>query len=164
MGTSGERQKRGIRGVTDSIFVRPRDILRTKKLAPSQLGVYPPPGYQSGRNTPQSPFHPMAETTPLQTSSSQPISDADLERAVQDVLRSAYLNSITKREICHHLESHFGMDPTSRKAVINAAIDHFWIKSNAPLFHFFLLPYLNTLHFHFFICRYYGILKDTYTT
>jgi len=98
--------------------------------APSQFGVYPPPGYQSGRNTPQSPFYQMAETTPLQQSASQPISDLDLERTVQDVLRSADLNSITKREIRRQLESHFGMDLTSRKAVINAAIDRTLLDQN----------------------------------
>jgi chitin synthase len=72
----------------------------------------------------------MAETTPLQPSASQPISDLDLERAVQDVLRSADLNSITKREIRRQLESHFGMDLTSRKAVINAAIDRTLLDQN----------------------------------
>jgi chitin synthase len=88
------------------------------------------PGYQSGRNTPQS-FYPMAETTPLQPSASQPsISDLDLERAVQDVLRSADLNLITKREIRRQLESHFGIDLTSRKAVINAAIDRTLLDQN----------------------------------
>ena len=92
--------------------------------------MYPPPGYQSGRNTPQSLFHPMAETTPLQTSAGQGISDTDLERAVQDILRSADLNSITKREIRRQLESHFGMDLTSRKAVINAAIDRTILEQN----------------------------------
>lgn len=49
--------------------------------------------------------------------------NADLDRAVQDVLRSADLNSITKREIRRQLEAHFGMDLTSRKATINASID-----------------------------------------
>lgn len=97
--------------------------------APSQFGVHPP-GYQSGRNTPQSPFYPIAETAPLQPSASQPISDSDLERAVQDVLRSADLNSITKREIRRQLESHFGMDLTSRKAVINATIDRTLLDQN----------------------------------
>lgn len=72
----------------------------------------------------------MAETTPLQTSASQAISDVDLERAVQDVLRLADLNSITKREIRRQLESHFGMDLTSRKAVINAAIDRTLLDQN----------------------------------
>ena len=60
---------------------------------------------------------------PLQPSASRPISDLDLERAVQDVLRSADLNSVTKREIRRQLESHFGVDLTAHKAVINAAID-----------------------------------------
>ena len=92
--------------------------------------MYPPPGYQSGRNTPQSPFYPTAETAPLQPSASRPVSDLDLERAVQDVLRSADLNSVTKREIRRQLESHFGMDLTSRKAVINAAIDRILLDQN----------------------------------
>lgn len=50
-------------------------------------------------------------------------SDADLDRAVQDVLRAADLNSVTKREIRRQLEEQFGMDLTSRKTTINAAID-----------------------------------------
>ncbi|KAJ7200874.1 glycosyltransferase family 2 protein [Mycena pura] len=111
---------------------------------PSQIGGhgptahYPPPGYQSGRNTPQSMFNAM-ESRPItnyldipipQTSS--PVdsdlppgapSEAELDRAVQEILRGADLNSITKREIRRRLESHFGMDLTSRKATINAAID-----------------------------------------
>ena len=92
--------------------------------------MYPPPGYQSGRNTPQSPFFPAAETTPLQQSASRPVSDIDLERAVQDVLRLADLNSVTKREIRRQLENHFGMDLTSRKAVINASIDRILLDQN----------------------------------
>ena len=96
---------------------------------PSKIGVYPPPEYQSGRKTPQaqSPFHPMVETTPLQQSVSQPISDLDLERALQpgDVLRSADINSITNLEIrpSRRLESHFGTDLTLRRGVIYAAVD-----------------------------------------
>jgi len=46
-----------------------------------------------------------------------------IDRVVQDILRSADLNSVTKREIRRQLEDHFGMDLTSRKATINAAID-----------------------------------------
>jgi len=49
--------------------------------------------------------------------------DADLERAVQDILRAADLNSVTKRGIRRQLEDLFGMDLTSRKGTINAAID-----------------------------------------
>jgi chitin synthase len=49
--------------------------------------------------------------------------DSDLERAVQDVLAAADLNSVTKREIRRQLEDRFGMDLTARKGVINAAID-----------------------------------------
>ena len=50
-------------------------------------------------------------------------SDADIDRAVQAVLHDADLNSITKREIRRKLEDHFGVDLSSRKATINAAID-----------------------------------------
>lgn len=50
-------------------------------------------------------------------------SDAELERAVQDLLRDADLNTITKREIRRRLEERFNMDLTSRKATINVAID-----------------------------------------
>ena len=49
--------------------------------------------------------------------------DVDLERAVQDIMASADLNSVTKREIRRQLEDHFGVDLTARKGVINAAID-----------------------------------------
>ncbi|KAF9484250.1 glycosyltransferase family 2 protein [Pholiota conissans] len=123
--------------------------------APSQLGMYPPPNYQSGRNTPQSPFHPMQqETGLLQPMPSRPVtnyldipipqtrtpedidllgngpSDADIEHAVNEVLRSADLNSVTKREIRRRLEEYFGMDLTSRKGAINAAIDRALLNQN----------------------------------
>lgn len=55
-------------------------------------------------------------------SSSGP-SDEEVDRAVHEVLRNADLNSVTKREIRRQLEEYFGMDLTSRKAVINASID-----------------------------------------
>lgn len=50
-------------------------------------------------------------------------SDFELERAVQDILRSADLNSITKREVRGTLEEQFGMDLTAKKAMINKVID-----------------------------------------
>jgi chitin synthase len=50
-------------------------------------------------------------------------SDADLERAVQELLRGADLNTVTKRGVRQRLEERFGMDLASRKAAINAAID-----------------------------------------
>ena len=50
-------------------------------------------------------------------------SDFELENAVQDLLRTADLNSVTKREVRRSLEERYGMDLTARKAVINAAID-----------------------------------------
>ncbi|KAF7342277.1 Glycosyltransferase family 2 protein [Mycena venus] len=113
---------------------------RSYSPAPSQAGgynpmQYPPPGYQSGRNTPQSMFESRPMTNyldvPIPTSGSPGELDlpsgtpteGELERAVQDVLRNADLNSITKREIRRRLEARFGMDLTSRKATINASID-----------------------------------------
>ncbi|KAG8923717.1 hypothetical protein FRC02_010963 [Tulasnella sp. 418] len=50
-------------------------------------------------------------------------SDASLELAVQAILREADLNSVTKREIRRQLEKQFGCDLSSKKGVINAAID-----------------------------------------
>ncbi|KAJ7050389.1 glycosyltransferase family 2 protein [Mycena amicta] len=111
---------------------------------PSQIGGYtsalhPPPGYQSGRNTPQSMFNHRAESRPVtnyldvpipQTSSPGDLdlpagapTEADLERAVQQILSTADLNTITKREIRRRLESHFAQDLSARKGTINASID-----------------------------------------
>ncbi|KAJ7506209.1 glycosyltransferase family 2 protein [Mycena galericulata] len=112
---------------------------RSYSPAPSQAGGYapmhyPPPGYQSGRNTPQSfqgrpPTNYLDVPIPMTGSPGEmdlppgAPTEMDLDRAVQDVLRTADLNSITKREIRRRLEAHFGMDLTSRKATINASID-----------------------------------------
>jgi chitin synthase len=120
--------------------------------SPSQLGngaYASPPGYQSGRNTPNGGFgYPQTEggQTYHQPLSRPPTnyldvaipttrsdaagefsapgpSDADIDRAVQALLHGADLNSITKREIRRKLEEHFGVDLSPRKATINAAID-----------------------------------------
>ena len=119
--------------------------------APSQMGsmMYQPPAYQSGphsgRNTPGNELgHNMTGGSyyPQQTRGSNYLSldvpgtrtpedmdiwdgpsDAELERAVQELLRDADLNTITKREIRKRLEERFNMDLNSRKATINAAID-----------------------------------------
>ncbi|KAG5643421.1 hypothetical protein DXG03_000965 [Asterophora parasitica] len=120
---------------------------RSYSPAPSQAGIHPPPGYNSGRNTPQSQFRPMGETGSLhQPAPSRPVTnyldipiptsgspdgfntpgaptDSDIERAVHNILRGADLNTVTKREIRRQLEEVFGMDLTPRKASINAAID-----------------------------------------
>ena len=120
---------------------------RSYSPAPSQAGMYPP-GYQSGRNTPQSHLRPMSEAGLLHhPAPSRPVtnyldmaipttrspenlnpspgspSSVDLERAVQDILRGADLNSVTKREIRRQLEDQFGIDLSARKNSINAAID-----------------------------------------
>ena len=65
---------------------------------------------------------PIPLTQEMDLTSGTP-SDADLERTVQDILQSADLNTVTKREIRRQLEEHFSMDLTARKATINAAID-----------------------------------------
>lgn len=121
---------------------------RSYSPALSQVGMYQAPGYQSGRNTPQSTLRPFGDPNLLyQPAPSRPVTnfldipipttgspdnfnlssgdptDAELEQAVQNVLRGADLNSVTKREIRRQLEDHFGMDLTARKASINSAID-----------------------------------------
>ncbi len=98
-----------------------------------------PPGYQSGRNTPQSQYGMAYQPAPSRPVTnyldvaipltqapegfdSEP-SDAALQRAVQAILHTADLNAVTKREVRRQLEEQFGMDLTSRKKVINDAID-----------------------------------------
>ncbi|KAF9048289.1 glycosyltransferase family 2 protein [Hymenopellis radicata] len=115
--------------------------------APSQMGgMYPPPGYQSGRNTPQM-FMPQPQMDMLyQPAPSRPPtnyldiaipssrspehgdisgspSDADLERVLQDILRTADLNLVTKKDLRRQLEERFGVDLTPRKTAINAMVD-----------------------------------------
>jgi chitin synthase len=113
--------------------------------------MYQPPAYQSGphsgRNTPMghnmtgntqySNYYSQQQTrasnylgtdiprtrSPEQADIWDGPSDSELERAVQELLRDADLNTITKREIRKRMEEGFNMDLTSRKATINAAID-----------------------------------------
>ncbi|GJE86394.1 Myosin domain-containing chitin synthase 8 [Phanerochaete sordida] len=114
--------------------------------SPSQAGMmYPPPGYQSGRNTPMStgfmpnvlhqptPSRPATSYLDVQIPTSHSPEDVDLapgapsdveiDRAVQHILHDADLTTVTKREIRRQLEEQFNMDLSSRKAAINAAID-----------------------------------------
>ncbi len=51
-------------------------------------------------------------------------SDAEIERAVHEMLDGADLNTVTKKNVRQRLEGMFGVDLSARKAVINAAIDH----------------------------------------
>ncbi|TCD65299.1 hypothetical protein EIP91_002824 [Steccherinum ochraceum] len=100
--------------------------------------MYPPPGYQSGRNTPQSmhmpaPSRPITNYLDVQIPGSRSPeevdlppgspSDAEIERTVEAILHDADLTTVTKREIRQRLEEHYGMDLSSRKRAINAAID-----------------------------------------
>ena len=50
-------------------------------------------------------------------------SEADLDQAIQNVLRDADLNTITKKAVRQRLEEMYGVDLTPRKASINAFID-----------------------------------------
>jgi chitin synthase len=107
--------------------------------------MYPPPGYQSGRNTPMSAGYggggvlhaPMPSRPPTnyldvqipQSHSPEDVdlagspSDAEIDQAVTRLLSDADLTAVTKREIRRQLENQFGMDLSNRKAAINAAID-----------------------------------------
>ncbi|KAG9310142.1 glycosyltransferase family 2 protein [Chiua virens] len=117
-----------------------------------QFGMLPPAGYQSGRVTPMSQLRPLSDVGLMYNSQSMggmgsrpptnyfdmpsvqnpgPLvdfgaggpSDADLERSVEEILQTADLNTVTKREIRRVLEERFQMDLTSKKATINSAID-----------------------------------------
>ncbi|THG99489.1 hypothetical protein EW026_g2875 [Hermanssonia centrifuga] len=106
---------------------------RTYSPSPSQAGMmYPPPGYQSGRNTPLStgfspgvlyqptPSRPATNYLDVQIPTSRSPEDADLpsggptdadiDRAVDHILRDADLTTVTKREIRRQLEGQFNMD------------------------------------------------------
>jgi len=123
---------------------------RSQSPAPSQqFGMLPPVGYQSGRGTPMSQLRPLSDASMLYPSQSMALgsrpptnyfdlptvqspladhgagmpSDADLQRSVEEILRTADLNTVTKREIRRVLEERFGMDLTAKKATINATID-----------------------------------------
>jgi chitin synthase len=116
------------------------------------MGAYAsPPGYQSGRNTPnggygfsQTPamdpnqmYQPLSRpptndldvaipTTRSDAAGEYGVpgpSDVEIDRAVQALLRDADLNSVTKREIRRKLVERFGENLASRKASINTAID-----------------------------------------
>jgi len=94
-------------------------------------------GYNMTGNSQYNSYHPQQQTrasnylgvdlprtrTPEEMDIWDGPSDAELERAVQELLRDADLNTITKREIRKRLEERFNMDLNSRKATINAAID-----------------------------------------
>lgn len=49
--------------------------------------------------------------------------DAEIDRSVERILQDADLTTVTKREIRRQLEDHYGMDLSTRKQAINAAID-----------------------------------------
>jgi chitin synthase len=96
-------------------------------------------GYNSGRNTPSggSLLHQPAPSRPVTNYLDMPIptsrspdvfgegqpSDAEIDRAIQGILRDADLNSITKREIRRRLEETFNVDLSTRKSTINTMID-----------------------------------------
>jgi DEK C terminal domain len=116
---------------------------RSYSPAPSntQLPMYTGGGYTSGRNTPiGGPYlHQPAPSRPVTNYLDMPIpqsrspdavnfgdgqpTDSDIDRAVQEILRDADLNTVTKREIRRKLEDLFGVDLSNRKAAINATID-----------------------------------------
>jgi chitin synthase len=99
-------------------------------------------GYNSGRNTPLetgSFLHQPAASRPVTNYLDMPIpsnrsldgmgvsdgqpTNAEIDRAIADILRDADLNSVTKREIRRKLEDIFGVNLTDRKSAINATID-----------------------------------------
>jgi chitin synthase len=117
----------------------------------SPVGMAHPPGHLSGRDTPLSVsphraafevgtlYHPTPSRPAthdylemnIPTTGSPDILDVsagappdrDLELAVQQILQTVDLSSVTKRDIRRKLEDRFGVDLTTRKAIINAVID-----------------------------------------
>lgn len=127
---------------TASLYGRETYYEPRRSFSPALSQPGPPAGFYSGRNTPSNLMHQDAVL--IQPTPSRPVtnyldfpipmsssheelgagpSDAELGLAVQNMLRGADLNSVTKREVRRQLEEHFGMDLTSRKATINDAID-----------------------------------------
>ncbi|KAF7319245.1 Glycosyltransferase family 2 protein [Mycena chlorophos] len=96
---------------------------------PSHVGGYAPlqfpaPGFQSGRNTPQSMFNTLGESRPMTNYlGNVPIPQASSPGALDLPCCTADLNSITKKDIRRRLESHFGQDLSSRKTEINGIVD-----------------------------------------
>ncbi|KAG5651222.1 hypothetical protein H0H81_009434 [Sphagnurus paluster] len=112
--------------------------------SPSRGGLFPPSGDNSIRNSQYSQYRHVGETGSLfSPTPSRPVSnyldipipsrspnhtpvtpkDFEIDSAVQDILRRADLNVVTKREIRRQLEDVFKMNLTAHKASINAAID-----------------------------------------
>lgn len=69
------------------------------------------------------PMTRSPENVDFDMSPSHGPSDHDLERAVTEVLQGADLNTVTKKNVRQRLEAMFGVDLSTRKAVINGAID-----------------------------------------
>lgn len=49
--------------------------------------------------------------------------DTEIEQELRAVLRTADLNSVTKKDLRRHLEERFGVDLSEKKARINAMVD-----------------------------------------
>lgn len=69
--------------------------------------------YGSGRNTPMAPYTDY-QALP---------NDAELEQELRAVLRTADLNSVTKKDLRRHLEEKFNVDLSEKKSAINAIVD-----------------------------------------
>lgn len=139
------KEKDGYESHTASIYGRETfyepALSRAYSPAPSFVQAPLFAGHNSGRNTPTGSFihqptasRPVTNYFDLQIPrmgtpdnfspglDGQP-TDAALERAIQEILRNADLNTITKRGIRGKLEEQFGIDLSSRKVAINNIID-----------------------------------------
>ncbi|CAE6492378.1 unnamed protein product [Rhizoctonia solani] len=105
--------------------------------APSQGGMYMPAHHgnsgSGGRGTPVG-GRQYAQTTmsrpatnyldmPAHMFSGDGPSDAEIERAIQDILATADMSQVTKRTVRTALENNFGINLTSRKDFINSVIE-----------------------------------------
>ncbi|KAF8523712.1 glycosyltransferase family 2 protein [Hysterangium stoloniferum] len=141
-----QKNKDGYESRTASLYGRETyyEAPQTRSYSPAPSNVQAPmfAGYNSGRNTPLgggSFVHQPAPSRPVTDYLDMPIpstrspdgqsfndnqpTDAEIDRAVQDILRDADLNTVTKREIRRKLEDIYGVDLSTRKSAINATID-----------------------------------------
>ncbi len=79
--------------------------------------------YQPAPSRPATNYLDIPIPTSRSPDASPGPSDAELEGVLQDILRTADLNLVTKKDLRRQLEDHFGVDLTARKSSINAMVD-----------------------------------------
>jgi chitin synthase len=135
---------------TDSVYGRETYYEAAGSRSRSYSPLPAPSGYQSGRNSPVfTSSRPGSMANMMMQKTSRPVTnyldmsiarsgspfldggngmgghpiDAELERVVNNLLRSADLSTVTKRDLRRRVEEALHCDLSSRKADLNAMID-----------------------------------------